>query len=215
MILGGRDSDLLKGSGQTEDTIVDGNGAGQDTLSGYGYHDALLNKEGVDLLEGGNGSDLLLSVTTCDGDTLQGAEGGQGDGEQVNNASWAKLPAASGGVTADLECIDPENHVGTSGSFYSEEAKGPACPPGGTVNTLRNIDDLEGSNQSDAFFGDGVSNGLLGRFGEDFLYGEGADDRIDALDEGGADTVGGGPGTDECLREEGIDTVNGCETVKP
>lgn len=198
VLLGGEGNDLLQGSGSTEDVLVDGPGAGSDALYAYGYDDALINNEGVDNLQGGNGNDLLVSATTCDGDTLQGAEGGNGDGMAVNNSSWAQLPAASGGVVADLA-------AGTSGSFY---AAGPACSSG-TVSFTHNIDDLEGSAQDDALFGDGAANNLLGRPGGDGLWGRAGSDRIEAAD-GLVDSLGGGEGIDNCAYDAGVDTVRGC-----
>ena len=198
VLLGGEGSDLLQGSGSTEDVLVDGPGFGNDTLFAYGYDDALINNEGLDNLQGGNGNDLFVSATTCEGDTLQGAESGNADGAAVNNASWAQLPASSGAVVADLAS-------GTAGNLYSA---GPACSSG-PLSATRNIDDLEGSSQNDVLFGDGRDNNILGRLGSDGLWGRAGADNIEALD-GGADSIGGGEGADSCAYDSGLDTVNGC-----
>jgi Ca2+-binding RTX toxin-like protein len=213
ILLGGQGNDVLLGSGRTEDVLVDGEGVGNDTLSGFAFDDALLNNEGADTLRGGNGSDLLLSATTCGGDTLQGAEAKKGDKAEVNNASWAALPEMSGGVVADLR-------KKTAGSQYAEYVitatkegggqhfKGPVCTSG-SLDHLYNIDDLEGSSQSDAFYGNARSNNLLGRKGEDVLYARAGDDRIAAKD-GERDEVGGGGGEDICIFDEGLDALEGC-----
>lgn len=198
VLLGGEGNDNLSGSGETEDLLVDGNGPGNDVLSGLGRDDGLLNNEGFDQLNGGNGSDLLLSVTTCEGDILQGADSKDGDGEGVNSASWAQLPAAGGGVAADLR-------AGQAGSGY---ASGPTCGTG-SVDSLRNIDDLEGSSQADVLYGDSASNNLLGRKGEDGLYGRLGDDSIEAEDRE-RDKVSGGGGSDICTYDKGVDIVNLC-----
>lgn len=198
VLLGGEGDDELFGSGGTEDLLVDGPGPGDDSLYAFAYDDALLNNEGVDLLQGGNGNDLLISAGTCDGDTLQGAEGPAGDGGAVNNASWAQLPAEGGGVVADLE-------RGSAGSIYSG---GPACSTG-TPDSLLNIDDLEGSNQDDLLYGNAGSNNLLGRLGADGLWARAGDDEI-AADDGQEDTVGGSGGTDNCRVDAGLDRVSGC-----
>lgn len=197
VLLGGEGSDELLGSGHTEDLLVDGNGSGNDTLYGYAYDDGLINNEGQDNLQGGNGNDLLLSVTNCEGDTLQGAEAGSGDGSAVNSASWAKYEGA-GGIVADLA-------AGRAGNTWSS---GPACSSG-TVESLANIDDLEGSNGNDSLYGDAAANNLLGRLGEDGLWGREGADNIEAQD-GAHDTVGGGPGTDTCSYDSGVDSVSGC-----
>jgi Ca2+-binding RTX toxin-like protein len=198
VLLGGEGSDLLWGSGSTEDMLVDGPGTGNDSLFAYGYDDALINNEGLDSLQGGNGNDLLLSATTCEGDTLQGAESGKGDGAAVNNSSWAQLPATAGGVVVDLA-------AGAAGNAYSA---GPACASG-ALGSTRNIDDLEGSSQDDVLFGDGADNNLLGRLGSDGLWGRAGADNIEAFD-GIVDSIGGGEGADSCAYDSGIDTVNGC-----
>jgi Ca2+-binding RTX toxin-like protein len=224
VLLGGEGNDVLLGSGETEDMLVDGDGPGNDVLQGFGFDDALLNNEGSDRLMGGNGSDLLLSATICDGDVLQGAESKKGDGDSVNNASWAQLPA--GAVVADLQKKTAGGEyveyfpTAATASTASASAKpndkgnhggysGPACASG-SLDHLQNIDDLEGSAQGDALYGNAKDNNLLGRNGEDFLFARGGDDRIAAKD-GQHDEVGGGGGKDICeYDDKGIDTVKLC-----
>jgi Ca2+-binding RTX toxin-like protein len=195
VMLGGEGSDELNSSAGTEDMLVDGNGNGNDTLRAYAYDDALINNEGADNLQGGNGNDLLLSASNCDGDTLQGAASGEGDAAAVNSSSWAKLP--EGSVVADLA-------TGTAGNFYSA---GPACSSG-TLGTLANIDDLEGSSGNDLLYGDSLGNNLLGRLGKDEIYGRAGADRIEAED-GIAEVGGGGEGTDSCVLDAS-DKFNSC-----
>ncbi len=195
VLLGGEGNDELFATGFTEDMLVDGPGSGEDTLYAYGYDDALINNEGKDSLQGGNGNDLLLSASNCNGDTLQGAESGAGDGTAVNSSSWAKLP--TGTVVADLE-------AGTAGDIYSG---GPACSSG-TKGTLANIDDLEGSSGNDLLYGDSLGNNLLGRLGKDELWGRDGGDRLEAKDET-AEVGGGGAGTDSCVLD-GSDKFNSC-----
>jgi Ca2+-binding RTX toxin-like protein len=203
-LLGGQGNDSLTGSGTTEDVLVDGNGAGNDVLKGYNYDDWLLNNEGQDTIEGGNGNDLFVSSTTCGGDTLNGGETGNPDGEATNNASWAKLSSSVGSVTADLEAQK-------SGNYWNEGSKEPGCTSG-SIDHLYGMDDLEGSNQGDALFGDSNGNSLLGHNGEDYLYSRAGKDLILAQD-GKKDTViGGGDSGDECRADWGLDSVSGCQS---
>ena len=201
VLLGGEGNDELLGSGHTEDLLVDGNGTGDDVLKAYAYDDALLNNEGADVLEGGNGNDLLLSSGTCQGDTLQGAEAGAGDGAAQNSASWAKDEEGSG-VVADLE--SEGEYRGTAGNSYSG---GPHCATG-SLDQLRNIDDLEGTNGNDILYGDKFENNLLGRSGEDQIWARGGNDNIEAKD-GEYDHGGGSAGTDTCTLD-GINSFNSC-----
>jgi Ca2+-binding RTX toxin-like protein len=206
ILLGGEGNDLLTGSGTTEDLLVDGDGTGADTSKGYGYDDWLTNNQGVDLLEGGIGNDYILSTTTCDGDTLYGGEEEKSDGAAKNDASWAKLPSSVGGVTAMLEAQ-------SAGSYYNETTKEPACVSGKTA-LLFGVDDLDGSNQSDALFGNEGPNLLTGHHGEDFLYGKGGNDELEAQDEE-KDTVNGGPESDLCVIDSAVDQVSECEVTGP
>lgn len=189
--------------------LVDGNGVGNDTLRAFNYDDALINNEGKDNLQGGNGNDLLLSATNCEEDTLQGAESGVGDGEAVNSASWAKysVSEASQGVVANLE------------SGKAGDTAGPACTSGAAPTTLANIDDLEGTTGIDKLVGDGADNNLLGRLGVDELLGQAGKDNIESAERPNAtakaDTVVGGTPTtspgDTCRYDTGVDSVSGCE----
>jgi Ca2+-binding RTX toxin-like protein len=201
VMLGGEGDDEIFGSGHTEDLLVDGNGTGKDTLKAYAYDDALLNNEGTDTLEGGNGNDLLLSMGTCEGDTLQGAESGEADGSAQNSASWAKDESGAG-VVVDLE--SEGEWKGTAGSTYSS---GPSCPSG-TLDKLRNIDDLEGTNYDDILYGDSHENNLLGRPGEDQIWARGGNDNIEAKDSE-YDHGGGSSGTDTCTLD-GVDSFKSC-----
>jgi Ca2+-binding RTX toxin-like protein len=198
VLLGGEGNDELIAGNGTEDMLVDGNGAGNDSLSAGSYDDALINNEGTDSLQGGNGNDLLLSASNCEGDTLQGAASGEGDGTAVNSTSWAKLPVGLPGVVADIE-------KGKVGDTWSGST--PSCSSG-TAGTLANIDDLEGSSGNDQLYGDSAGNNLLGRLGKDEIYGRAGADRIEAED-GIAEVGGGGEGTDSCALDAS-DKFNSC-----
>jgi len=198
VLLGGEGNDELTASNGTEDMLVDGSGSGNDTLSAGSYDDALINNEGADNLQGGNGNDLLLSASNCDGDTLQGAATGEGDGAAVNSSSWAKLPVGLPGVVADIE-------KGKAGDSWAGSI--PTCSVG-TASTLANIDDLEGSSGNDQLYGDSAPNNLLGRLGKDEIFGRAGADRIEAED-GIAEVGGGGESTDSCVLDAS-DKFNSC-----
>jgi Ca2+-binding RTX toxin-like protein len=192
VLLGGPGSDNVLGSQTTEDILIDNEG--NDWLEGGAYDDVLLNNVGVDKLVGGKGSDLLLSPTICGGDTLQGAESTATDGAK-NSVSWAKLPIS--GVAADLET----KWVGDQWPGVS-----PSCSSG-SPSWLGNIDDLEGSEQADVLKGNGSPNMVMGRNGNDHLYGMAGDDLI--LAEGGgspdADRAEGNGGSNDLCKVDGTD----------
>lgn len=205
ILLGGEDGDVLRGS-STEDVLVDGNATANDVLVGLAADDALVNNEGLDRLEGGNGNDLLVSLGMCEGDILQGAaSGGTGDGEAVNNASWAPAPqgAGVGGVTVDLANAHAGNTYGTV----------PGCASG-SLDELRNIDDVEGSAFDDLLYGDGNENSLFGRKGVDRLVSRSGEDYIDAVDSTATsqkdEVNAGGAETDWC-NVDGLDSTTSCD----
>jgi Ca2+-binding RTX toxin-like protein len=158
-VLGGDNDDDLKGTQLTEDVLVDG--PGSDRSETLGGDDVLLNNEGADTLLGEDGNDLFLSNSLCDGDELDG--GGARD-----NASWSKLdePVAA--------------RLGIDGAGQPDSEGEPSC--GGTLDTLIGIEDLEGTDHGDFFYGGAEDAQLLGRNGADTYEGEGGKDRILAND---------------------------------
>lgn len=183
--LGGAGSDTITG-GPSEDVLVDGppSDTGADVLHGGAGDDALLHNGGPDYLDGGEGSDLFLSVSICDGETI---DGGSPLANDRDNASWARLPSV--GVDARLD-------LGLVGEVGANEA--PVCPPGEEFDYLTGIEDLEGSEGSDVLYGDEGENQLLGHRGEDTYR---------AL--GGNDTIFANSGT----RDRAIDCGEGVDTA--
>lgn len=199
--LGGEGGDTLNG-GPSEDVLVDGPGTGADTLNAGPGDDALLHNGGADLLEGGSGSDLFLSVSVCDGEQIRGGVGGPNDRD---NASWARL--GGGGVYADLES-------GVAGRVAGESV---TCP-GGTPDHLEGISDLEGSEGDDVLIGNAGVNQLLGHFGAD-IYRAGAGNDTVFANSGSRDlAIDCGEGTDAAVIDFastiGDPTPTGCESVR-
>ncbi len=173
MMLGGDGGDEIFGGDESDDILVDG--PGNDALHARGGDDALVGNAGQDSLFGEGGNDLFLSDSICEGDTIEGGEG-------RDNASWAKFGE---GVGADLA----SGQAGRPGA-----AATPSCA-GGSLDTLRGVEDLEGSDSADSLYGDGGPNQLLGHDGADvFSSGAGADlilanaSDADAAIDCGADT---------------------------
>jgi Ca2+-binding RTX toxin-like protein len=167
MLLGGDGNDALAGGNESEDVLVDGPDAGADVLNAAGNDDALLHNGGADQIFGGDGNDLFLSDSVCDGNLLSGGPG-------RDNASWARFDE---GVGANLG----SGRAGRPGS-----GPDPVCP--GPTDSLTEIEDLEGSNFADSFYGDGGPNQLLGHQGPDVYHAEAGADSILA-NSGDADPV--------------------------
>jgi Ca2+-binding RTX toxin-like protein len=193
--LGGDGGDTLTGGDATEDVLADG--AGDDVLSSLGGDDAVLNNEGVDQVSGGTGNDLFLSNSICEGDVLDGGEG-------RDNASWAKFKA---GVAARVSSGDA-GRPGAGGA--------PECS-GGSLDSLQNIEDLEGSSFDDYFYGGPESNQLLGHSGADTYFAEAGDDTILANSADFDPTIDCGEGNDVAvidLARYGDVAAPDCESVR-
>jgi Ca2+-binding RTX toxin-like protein len=169
VLLGGEGSDSLTGGAESEDVLVDGPGEGADALNALGGDDALLHNDGADQLLGGEGNDLFLSVSVCDGQLLRGEAG-------RDNASWARLKDRGAGV-----------NLGTGQAGSPGPGPAPECASG-SLDALQEIEDLEGSNSADSFYGDAGPNQLLGHEGPDvYVAGAGADSIL--ANSGDADPV--------------------------
>jgi Ca2+-binding RTX toxin-like protein len=177
--LGGEGSDTIAGGGESEDILVDGPGGGADVLSALGGDDALTHNGGADELLGGDGNDLFLSNSVCDGARIVGGAG-------RDNASWARFGE---GVEANLAS-------GAAGRPGSNET--PSCG-GEPLDSIAEVEDLEGSNSADVFYGDAGPNQLLGHAGADVYFAGAGEDSILA-NSGDADTtINCGPDNDSAL----------------
>ncbi|MGN6257532.1 MAG: calcium-binding protein [Solirubrobacterales bacterium] len=166
--IGGEGNDSITGGEESEDILVDGPGNGADVLSALGGDDALTHNGGADDLLGGNGNDLFLSNSVCDGERIVGGEG-------RDNASWTRFGE---GVEANLA-------TGLAGRPGSGEA--PACGPE-PLDSIAEVEDLEGTSFDDVLYGDGGPNQLLGHPGADVYFAGAGEDSILA-NSGDADKV--------------------------
>jgi Ca2+-binding RTX toxin-like protein len=209
-LMGGAGADTLTG-GASEDVLVDGpppatdgstSDTSADTLHGEAGDDALLHNGGADVLDGGFGSDLFLSVEVCEGATI---DGGASAGNDRDNSSWARL--GNGGVNADLLT----GEVGRVGSGET-----PACPTG-TPDRMEGIEDLEGSEGDDVLEGDEGVNQLLGHKGSDIYRALGGNDTIFANSGTVDKVIDCGTGEDSAtidLASVGDPAPIGCEHVR-
>jgi Ca2+-binding RTX toxin-like protein len=163
---GGEGEDTLTG-GAAGDVLVDGPGNFRDVLAAGAGDDALTHNSGADLRDGGEGSDLFLSVALCRGESIVG--GIERVGAPVpdrDNASWARLGGVGAGARIDQGRV---GEVGPGGQ--------PQCASG-SLDALSGIEDLEGSNQDDYLVGDGGNNQLLGHKGADSYFGLAGQDSL-------------------------------------
>ena len=172
-------------------------GSGGDTLTGDAFDNTLIGAGGNDTLLGNAGADLLRGG--AGNDTVNGGAG----------RDTADFSDATGGVTVDLAVQGGAQTVG-----------------GGLgTDTLIGIENATGGAHNDSLSGDGGANRLLGSAGNDTLDGGSDRDTADFSDAtggvtvdlgvqgGGAQTVGGGQGTDILLGIENAVGGGGGDTL--
>lgn len=190
-------------------------GPGDDTVTGGRYSDALYVFEGNNLIDAGDGDDLV--EYTPDGTST--LEGGAGTDILVARAADFALyfvVAGSGGAIDDgqLSIITGFEHYHAIGGLYDDFA------------SLGTLDDrFVGGGGNDTAFGMDGNDFLQGDEGQDLLNGGLGNDTIwggrfdDTLEGGegrdllrgdaGADRIDGGDGNDRLIGGKGVDTLTG------
>ncbi|HST70771.1 MAG TPA: calcium-binding protein [Solirubrobacterales bacterium] len=155
---GGLGNDTIKGG--PEDNLIE-SGPGSDRLYGGDGADGLVGGlPGPTYLYGEGSGDLLAAGGGCAGGAIVG-----GDGK--DDASFAETQAHPGLLIISF----PKN------AAWVDEIKG--CD---SVRLDDSNEDMEGSFDWDVLIGDGGPNAMLGQPGEDYFFGNGGDDIIDARD---------------------------------
>ncbi|WP_052248760.1 hypothetical protein [Leisingera sp. ANG-Vp] len=176
-LFGGADKDTLHG------------GAGNDSLEGNDGDDRLYGNSGDDTLLGGDGDDYLRD----DGgiDVFDGGEGsdtvsyyGHGEGVTVNLNDGSN---SSGDSYTSIENVLGSSNFADSltGSSDANRLKGSGGDD--TLHGLGGTDTLEGGSGDDRLYGGSGSDTLLGGDGNDYLRDENGQDSFDGGD--GEDTV--------------------------
>ena len=174
---------IEKALGGYGDDYIKGNSA-DNILSGRAGSDRIKGYDGDDRLKGGNGTDKLY--------------GGNGDDTLV--MSTGKDLFNGGGDT------DTVVAVGSDGVKINLSISG-AQKTGLGTQTFVDIENLTGTSKGDWFRGDDLANELLGRKGNDKLYGGSGNDYLKG--EGGNDGLYGGAGDDTVKGGTGNDTLLG------
>jgi Ca2+-binding RTX toxin-like protein len=211
---------LLQGSQQ--DTL----GGGLDTLTGFenltgsGYDDLLTGDSGNNVIDGGNGTDLVIY-------------GGAASGVQVY-LTWGKVTGGDGNDTLiSVESINGSDFAdrligGITSNFLSGGNGDDVLKSKGGGDTLEGgagndsitggagVDTISGGTGGDTASGSAGDDIISGDAGNDFLYGNGDNDTLnggaddDKLTGGkGNDTLNGDAGIDRLFASKGDDTING------
>ena len=170
-------------------------------------NDILIGNEAANLQEGRGGDDELLG--NGDNDIL---EGGAGNDMLEGGAGADRLTGGIGEDTASYESSD----AGVVVRLHSLAARGGHAEGDSFIGRatvqdteVPDIEHLIGSSHDDTLAGDLSNNTLMGRGGDDTLYGgpDGGDDRM--YGENGNDRIYGGTGNDTIYGGAGDDALSG------
>ena len=224
--------------GNDGDDTLEG-GAGGDWLSGGAGADMLDGGEGYDDVnyrESDAGVTVNLATGTAEGghaegDTLTGIEniwGSRHADHLIGDAEDDSLRGREGNDTLDggagdddldggagADVLDGGEGVDYAAYRHSDAgviinlATGLAQGGDAEGDTLREIEDVRGSDHNDRLIGDAGNNRLEGRAGDDILEGRAGDDDLDGG--AGSDNVQGGAGDDNLQGGSGGDVLDGGE----
>lgn len=215
----------LRGEGGN-DTLISGNGA--DTLKGGAgfdivaynglYYDYLPGQAGILAALGAPG----LNTNQAAGDlyvSIEGLAGTAGDDTLVGDAGANLLLGLDGDDLleggAGQDTIDGGTGTNTVSYFDAGAASvdllnGAATDGYGTVDTLSNLQNVNGSNAGDFIQGNTQGNLLRGLGGADSIYGDFGNDTVEGGT--GADTLDGGFGDDTVVAGGGDSATGGAGT---
>lgn len=153
-------------TGNSFDNIIRGFD-GRDTISGLAGADRLFGGEGADTLLGGDDDDVLTGG--AGGDVLNG-EDGIDTASFAENARSMTVTLGEGGAAGEARTLIP------FGGLLGTE-----------IDTLRSIENIQGSSFSDRLTGNSAHNIISGGLGDDTFVLTAGQDVLDG--DGGADTL--------------------------
>ncbi|KLK89841.1 hypothetical protein AA309_29080 [Microvirga vignae] len=215
---GGAGSEIFVGG--TGSDFIDG-GAGSDTVDYSGANSGIsvdLSQTGQQPIGGGYDSDTLVNIENIIGgantDWIKGngadnmLEGGAGNDTFEGGAGNDTLDGGEGDDTA--------NYYGTAAVKVDLRLNGSQNTSGYGWDTLKDIENVNGSSNWDTIDGSNDPNRLWGGSGSDSLNGHGGNDTLEGADgndtlDGGADndSLSGGIGNDSLIGGIGIDKLIG------
>ena len=203
MFMGGDLDESVAGS--EGDDVLSG-GPGDDTLNGMAGDDMINGDEGNDTLMGGPGDDTLMGGDDPGLDTIHG---GDGDDTITGGPGADTITGGAGDdmITGGPGADDIDGGAGSDTASYADSEDGVRVDLSDPLDiasfgdafrdSLRNIENLEGSSAADVLTGNDGDNVLTGGDGDDTLAGGDGDD-----------TLAGGLGNDSLDGGDGNDTAD-------
>ncbi|MBV6626992.1 MAG: hypothetical protein KI793_29325 [Rivularia sp. (in: Bacteria)] len=205
------DADLIRGgdgddkihAGGGDDTVFGDSGIGNDEIWGDAGNDKLHGGAGNDIIEGGTGNDLILGEDGAD--ILRGNSGSDtvDGGKGTDLVDYVDSPS---GVIVNINESQgySSNQQNSFAPYRNYEIGAGAAKDGyGFSDSLRNLENIDGSEFADVLIGNNLNNEIRGKGDNDILVGLEGDDNLQGQD--GDDVMLGGAGKDRINGGEGID----------
>ncbi|NEQ11354.1 MAG: hypothetical protein F6K37_37325 [Moorea sp. SIO4E2] len=141
---------VVRFGGPGNDTL--NGGPGNDTLNGFGGNDTINGKGGADRTNGGSGNDRIIDDDLVNFDIHNGGTG-------IDTIDYSNVSFSSGRVTINL-------------------ATETTSVSGGNTETIRNFENVEGSQGGETIIGTSGANRLDGNGGNDTINGGSGADTI-------------------------------------
>jgi Ca2+-binding RTX toxin-like protein len=176
--------------------------ADSSTPSCFGKPATIVGTEGDETLFGTDGNDVIVGlggddqVIARDGDDLVCGNGG----DDILNGGDGNDKLSLGPRGADKGPFNPDQNASGGPETVGNDL---------LVGADDSDDQLDGQVGDDVLKGLTGEDAISGEEGHDKLYGGGNNDVVHA-DDGEADFVNGGGGTDNCFFDPGVDTVKKC-----
>lgn len=208
------DADLIRGgdgddkihAGGGDDTVFGDSGIGNDEIWGDAGNDKLHGGAGNDIIEGGTGNDLILGEDGAD--ILRGNSGSDtvDGGKGTDLVDYVDAPS---GVIVNINesqgySSNQQNSFAPNRNY--EIGAGEAKDGYGFSDSLRNLENIGGSEFADVLIGNKLKNEIRGKGDNDILVGLAGDDNLQGQD--GDDVMLGGAGKDRINGGEGIDIAS-------
>ncbi|WP_423298271.1 calcium-binding protein, partial [Arcobacter sp. YIC-310] len=193
---------LIKGSVTLDNTIY--GGIANDTVITGSGKDSIYGNTGKDIIDSGANDDVIESGE--DDDTINAGSGnddidsGSGNDTIVLGLGDDSLDAGEGIDTIDFSAIDNQNNIGINANLET------GIITGDGLDTVRNVENILGTQDNDILIGSSVDNTIKGNKGDDTIFGNAGNDLIEGGE--GKDTIDGGEGDDYLNGGANSDTVS-------
>ena len=178
---------------------------GRVQLLGLGGNDTLLGTSFNDVLDGGDGFDVIKQSAAVNQTITDNSVTGAGTDSLISIEGAQLIGLGRTGLRLDASGFSGKATL--NGTAGNDTLLGGNSTSGGTLNGNAGNDSIDGGSSYESISGGEGSDYLFGDSGDDRMFGDAGGDRI--FGGNGQDLIDGGDGNDTLLGESGHDTIKG------